>query len=82
MSDEDRAWIRIPQAGVTMSEGTIAEWLVADGDAVGAQQTLYVLETEKVEMEVESPAAGVLHITGKIGEVYPVGEVIGYVSED
>ena len=51
-----------------MTEGTITEWLVADGDQVSAEQPLYVLETEKVEMEVECPAQGVVHVTGQVGE--------------
>jgi pyruvate/2-oxoglutarate dehydrogenase complex dihydrolipoamide acyltransferase (E2) component len=80
MSDEDRIWIRIPQAGVAMTEGSISQWLVADGDHVQPQQPIYVLETEKVEMEVECPAAGVLRITGAIGEIYPVGEAVAYLD--
>ena len=81
MSDDERMWIRIPQAGVAMTEGTITEWLVSDGDRVRAQQPIYVLETEKVEMEVECPAPGVLRITGRLGEVYPVGEPVAYIEE-
>jgi len=80
MDDTDRTWIRIPQAGVAMTEGTITEWLVADGDHVRPQQALYVLETEKVEMEVECPAEGVVRVTGQAGECYPVGTVVGYVD--
>jgi pyruvate/2-oxoglutarate dehydrogenase complex dihydrolipoamide acyltransferase (E2) component len=80
MSEGERMWIRIPQAGVAMTEGTITEWLVADGDGVQRQQPMYVLETEKVEMEVECPAAGVLRITGLTGTVYPVGEAVGYIE--
>jgi pyruvate/2-oxoglutarate dehydrogenase complex dihydrolipoamide acyltransferase (E2) component len=80
MDGTDRMWIRIPQAGVAMTEGTITEWLVADGDHVRPQQPLYVLETEKVEMEVECPAEGVVHVTGQTGECYPVGTVVGYVD--
>jgi len=80
MPDTDRTWIRIPQAGVAVTEGTISEWLVADGDHVRPQQPLYVLETEKVEMEVECPAEGVVHITGQTGECYPVGTAVGYVD--
>ena len=82
MSDADRTVIRIPQAGVAMTEGTITEWLVAEGDRVVAEQPIYVLETEKVEMEIECPAAGVLHITGRTGETYPVGEAVGYVETE
>ena len=80
MTDPERTWIRIPQAGVAMTEGTITEWLVAEGDHVRPEQPLYVLETEKVEMEVECPAEGVVHITGQTGEIYPVGTAVGYVE--
>jgi pyruvate/2-oxoglutarate dehydrogenase complex dihydrolipoamide acyltransferase (E2) component len=80
MSQDERMWIRIPQAGVAMTEGTITEWLVADGDQVQPQQPIYVLETEKVEMEVECPSAGVLRITGQTGTIYPVGEAVGYIE--
>ena len=80
MTDTDRIWIRIPQAGVAVTEGTISEWLVADGDHVRPQQPLYVLETEKVEMEVECPAEGIVHITGHAGECFPVGTAVGYVD--
>jgi pyruvate/2-oxoglutarate dehydrogenase complex dihydrolipoamide acyltransferase (E2) component len=80
MSDRHRTPIQIPQAGVTMTEGTIVEWLAAEGDRVTAGQILYRLETEKVEMEVECPAGGEIHIIGQPGQLYPVGEEIGYID--
>jgi pyruvate/2-oxoglutarate dehydrogenase complex dihydrolipoamide acyltransferase (E2) component len=78
--DDGRITIRIPQAAVTMTEGTIIEWTVADGQQVGEGQVIYRLETEKVEIDVESPAAGVFHPTGQVGETYPVGEEIGFID--
>lgn len=63
-----------------MTEGTIVEWLVAEGDAVTEGQPLYRLETEKVEMEVECPAAGTVHLLGQAGTTYLVGADIGYVD--
>ncbi len=80
MPDPEKALIMIPQAGVTMTEGTIVGWLVDDGDLVTAGQPLYTLETEKVEMEVECPATGVVRLFGSVGETYPVGEVVGHVE--
>ena len=50
--------INIPKLGVSMTEGTLVEWLVADGDEVSEGQPLYVVETDKVENEVEATAAG------------------------
>src|SRR6476619_1381759 len=55
-----------------MSEGTLVEWLVQDGESVTEGQVLYRIETDKVENDVESPVAGVVHITGVEGETYEV----------
>ena len=50
--------INIPKLGVSMTEGTLVEWLVQDGDEVAAGQVLYRIETDKVENDVEAPVAG------------------------
>ncbi|WP_182377728.1 lipoyl domain-containing protein [Nocardioides sp. WS12] len=71
--------LSIPQLGVTMTEGTLAEWLVADGASVGAGEALYVLETDKTMTEIESPAAGVLTIKVEPGD-YEVGTVVGELN--
>jgi pyruvate/2-oxoglutarate dehydrogenase complex dihydrolipoamide acyltransferase (E2) component len=63
-----------------MSEGTLVEWLVSDGDQVSEGQVLYRLETDKVENDVESPASGIIHITGEEGELYDVGTTIGEIE--
>lgn len=80
MADDERIPLRIPQAGVAMTEGTIVEWTVSDGDHVREGDVLYRLETEKVEFDVECPASGVVHPTGAVGETYPVGEDVGYLD--
>jgi 2-oxoglutarate dehydrogenase E2 component (dihydrolipoamide succinyltransferase) len=69
--------IRIPKLGMEMTEATLAGWLVADGTAVAQDQPIYELETDKVNTEITAPIAGTLHQSGVIGEVYPVGHVIG-----
>jgi pyruvate/2-oxoglutarate dehydrogenase complex dihydrolipoamide acyltransferase (E2) component len=69
--------IRIPRLGTTMEEGTLAEWLVADGAYIEAGTPLYSLESDKAVEAIESPATGVLRIIGKTGESYPIGELIG-----
>ncbi len=72
--------INIPKLGVSMTEGTLVEWLVADGEQVVVGQLLYRIETDKVENDVEAPAAGVVRITGEEGETYTVGESIGEIQ--
>jgi pyruvate/2-oxoglutarate dehydrogenase complex dihydrolipoamide acyltransferase (E2) component len=73
--------LRIPQAGSEMDEGELAEWLVPSGTRVDEGQPVYVLATDKVEMDVEAPASGVLHHVGEAGQVYPVGTVVAHIDE-
>ena len=49
----------IPKLGIGMTEGALTQWLVTDGDRVEAGTPLYVLETDKVENEVEAVVGGV-----------------------
>jgi pyruvate/2-oxoglutarate dehydrogenase complex dihydrolipoamide acyltransferase (E2) component len=69
--------IRIPQLGVSMEEGTLSEWLVADGAFVEAGTPLFSVESDKSTTEVEAPVSGTLEIIGETGSAYPVGTVIG-----
>ena len=71
--------IRIPKLGVAMTEGTLVEWLVADGDTVGSGAVLYRIETDKVENEIESPLAGRVSILAPAGETYAVGTVVAEI---
>ncbi|MBK9179148.1 MAG: biotin/lipoyl-binding protein [Acidimicrobiales bacterium] len=72
--------INIPKLGVSMTEGTLVEWMVVDGQQVQAGQALYRLETDKVENDIEAPASGVVHLTGVAGETYEVGTQIGEIE--
>ncbi len=69
----------MPKLGLTMEEGTILEWLVDHAAAVKPGTSVMVVETDKVETEVEIPDGGVLHIIGVIGETYRCGDVIGWI---
>ncbi len=71
--------LRIPKAAVSTQEGTLLEWLAADGATVTEGQPIYNLEIEKASMEVEAPASGTLKQIGAVGETYKVGESIGEI---
>ncbi len=72
--------INIPKLGVSMTEGTLVEWLVEDGATVRPGDPLYRLETDKVENDVEAAVGGVVHLTGLAGETYAVGDQIGTID--
>ncbi len=52
--------IKVPTLGESISEATVTTWLKQVGDAVAADEPLLELETDKVTMEVNAPAAGTL----------------------
>jgi len=50
--------VTMPQMGDSVSEGTILEWHIKEGDAVSEDQVLVEISTDKVDAEVPSPTAG------------------------
>lgn len=72
--------ISLPKIGFSMVEGTLAEWLVADGDRVVEGQVIYLLESDKSTQEVEAPGAGTIRITAAAGETYQVGDLLGTIE--
>jgi 2-oxoglutarate dehydrogenase E2 component (dihydrolipoamide succinyltransferase) len=74
--------IRVPTLGESVTEATIGKWFKKAGDAVKADEPLLELETDKVTLEVNAPAAGVLaEITVKDGETVTPGALLGQISE-
>lgn len=71
--------IRIPKLGTTMQEGTVAEWLVADGDEVAEGDPIYLVETDKTETEIEAPTAGVIRLFAGVGDTLPVGAKVAEI---
>jgi pyruvate dehydrogenase E2 component (dihydrolipoamide acetyltransferase) len=72
--------IAMPKLGLTMTEGIIVEWRKKEGEPVKKGEVLFVLETEKVTYEVESPEDGILgRILVHEKETVPVGAVVAYL---
>lgn len=70
----------LPKVDMAMEEGTIHAWKVAEGATVKAGDLLFEIETDKANMEIEAPAAGVLgKILVKEGVPTPVGAVVAYI---
>jgi 2-oxoglutarate dehydrogenase E2 component (dihydrolipoamide succinyltransferase) len=73
--------IRVPTLGESVSEATIGKWFKKPGDAVKADEPLLELETDKVTLEVNAPAAGTLaEIVAKDGETVGVGALLGSIA--
>jgi pyruvate dehydrogenase E2 component (dihydrolipoamide acetyltransferase) len=72
----------MPQLGLTMEKGAILQWIRAEGEQVTKGQPVVLIQTEKVEYEVEAPAAGtLLKVVAKEGEELPVGGLMGILGQ-
>lgn len=75
--------IKIPELAESITEGTIAEWLVKKGDKIEKGDPVVELETDKVNVEVNADSAGVLvEIVASEGDDVEVGDVIAKVDEN
>lgn len=73
--------VKVPQAGESITEATISQWLVKEGDSVNAGDILFELETDKVNMEVTAEASGVVSsILRQSGDNVKVGEVVAQIT--
>jgi pyruvate dehydrogenase E2 component (dihydrolipoamide acetyltransferase) len=73
----------MPMLGMAQETGKVVRWLKAEGDAVAKAEPLMEVETDKVTVEIEAPAAGTLAgVAATEGEDVPVGQVIAYVLGD
>ncbi len=74
--------IYLVKVGMNMTEGVVEEWYIADGDRVEVGELLYRLETEKVNLDVDAEAAGIVkHVVGE-GVTMEPGDVVGYIFAD
>ena len=74
--------IKVPTLGESVTEATVGKWFKKPGDAIKIDEPLCELETDKVTMEVPSPAAGVMgEIKVAQGETVAVGSVLGFIRE-
>ncbi len=77
-----RRELLMPKLGLTMTEGALAEWMVAPGAAFKTGDCIFVVETDKVASEVPADHDGVLlEVLVPVGEMVQVGAVIGYVDD-
>ena len=71
----------MPQLGESIAEGTVVKWLIPLGGTIEKDQSLLEVETEKVDLEVPSPATGVLNeILVKAGETVAVGTLLARID--
>ena len=73
----------MPALGMAQDEGILLRWLKKEGEMVQAGEPLMEVATDKVDVQVEAPASGVLTaVTAQEGDEIPVGQVIGLIAAE
>jgi pyruvate dehydrogenase E2 component (dihydrolipoamide acetyltransferase) len=72
----------MPKVDMVMDAGTLVEWLKNEGDRVEKGEPLFIVLTDKANIEIEAPASGILTgVMAQPDDVIPVTEVIAYILE-
>jgi 2-oxoglutarate dehydrogenase E2 component (dihydrolipoamide succinyltransferase) len=74
--------IKVPEVGESVFEAEVGKWHKKDGDQVQKDDLLVELETDKITLELNADAEGVLRIQAKEGETVEIGAVIGSIEEE
>jgi len=73
--------LKIPEVGESVQEALLVQWLKRDGESVSKDEVLFVIETDKVTLEISAPADGVLRILVPEGQTVKAGAVVGRIEE-
>src|SRR3990170_8730881 len=74
--------IVVPQLGESVVEGTVGKWLKKEGEKVAKDEPIVEIMTDKINVEIPSPKAGVLaKILVPENTVVPIGKEIGILAE-
>src|SRR5277367_6745076 len=75
--------IQMPKLGHTMTEGTVIQWHKRPGDKIREGESILTVETDKAQVEVEAPSAGVFaKLIAAEGLVVPVGGPLGVITAE
>jgi pyruvate dehydrogenase E2 component (dihydrolipoamide acetyltransferase) len=74
--------IIMPKQGLQMTEGIVTEWLVKEGETVTEGQPFFVIETDKLTIQIDALVSGtLLKIVAQQGAVVPITELIAVVGQ-
>lgn len=72
--------IKVPRVGESVQEAVLVQWYKKNGERVEKDEPLFLIETDKVTLEVNAETDGVLEIVVQEGETVAVGAVVGYIE--
>ncbi len=72
--------VKVPAVGESVQEAVLAEWFKNDGDQVAKDEPLFVIETDKVTLEVAAEVAGILRHRAAAGDIVAVGSTVALIE--
>ena len=72
--------VEVPRLGESVTSAILLQWLKKDGDTVAKDEPICLLETDKANVDLPSPAAGVIRLSRKVGDTVAIGEAIAQVE--
>src|SRR2546423_13541356 len=70
----------VPRLGESVTSAILVQWLKKDGDTVAKDEPVCLLETDKANVDLPSPAAGILKQTKKAGDTVAVGDAVAQIE--
>ncbi len=74
--------VKVPSVGESIVKGILSKWLKKNGDVVTEGETIFELETDKVNVEVPAPASGKIEIQAPEGDEVNIGQTVAFVDTD
>lgn len=72
--------VRMPKPGEAITEADLTDIYVPDGGTATEGQPLYAIATDKVDMDIDAPATGVVQWKVPVDATYPVGELLAVIT--
>lgn len=74
--------VKVPSVGESVKEAILVEWYKQDGESVEKDDLLFLIETDKVTLEVAAEASGTLSTKAEVGDTVAIGDVVGYIDSE
>ena len=74
--------IKIPSVGESVQEAVLVQWYKKDGDPIQKDEPIFVVETDKVTLEIVAEASGILKILVFEGETVSIGAKVGIIATE
>ncbi|HCY84147.1 MAG TPA: dihydrolipoamide succinyltransferase [Desulfobacteraceae bacterium] len=74
--------VTVPSVGESITEALLVQWFKSDGEPVEKGDPLFLIETDKITLEVEAEADGILHIRSQEGQNVAIGAVVAEIRAE